>query len=419
MNFKSELEKIGKSAKFASRKLTITSEKEKNGCLLAIADQLIADQDEILEANKIDLENGRKSNLSNALLDRLALTAPRIVAIAEGVKNVVNLPDPIGKVDEEFTLKNNLVVKKVRVPIGVIGIIYESRPNVTVDAASLCLKAGNAVILRGGSESIYSNRVLAESMAAGLKKAKFDENTVQLLPWTDRAAVSHLLKLNSFVDLIIPRGGENLIRTVVENATVPVIKHFKGVCHLYVDNHADEEMALSIIENAKCQRPGVCNAIETVLIHERIADSFAPKMAKMLQTRQVELRGDQRFCQLTGTLTRATEKDWYEEYLDQILSVRIVNNIDAAIDHIVTYGSAHSDGIISDSQESCNYFLQAVDSAVVYVNASTRFTDGGQFGMGAEIGISTDRLHARGPMGLNELTTYKYTVLGTGQIRTS
>jgi glutamate-5-semialdehyde dehydrogenase len=417
MDYKSELLILGKRAKQAARDLAIASTEAKNECLSAIVDQLSSQQDLIIRENEVDLENGMKNKLSGAMLDRLKLTPERINAMITALKEVMALEDPVGGTEEQFTLPNKLVVMKVRVPIGVIGIVYESRPNVTVDAAGLCLKAGNAVILRGGSESINSNKALAAAMRVGLNNAGMNDAAVQLLPWTDRQAVAALLRLNGYIDLIIPRGGEGLIGYVAENATVPVIKHYKGVCNIYVDKSADEQMALSIIENAKCQRPGVCNAVETVLIHEEIAASFAPQLANLLEQRNVELRGDDFFCQLVPTANGASEDDWYEEYLDLILAVKVVPDITAAVDHIGKYGSDHSDAIIAEDSRACEKFLREVDSAVVYVNASTRFTDGGQFGMGAEIGISTDRLHARGPMGLKELTTYKYNVIGSGQIR--
>ena len=417
MDYKYELDIIGKNSKTAFTPLSIASSDEKNHCLALISAQLIKDQKKILEANKIDIDNGKKNNLNSAMLDRLKLTSERLEDIAKGVDDIILLDDPVGKIDEEFKLYNGLLVKKVQVALGVIGIIYESRPDVTVDAAALCLKAGNAVILRGGSESIHSNKALAESMAVAIRQSNLSEFSIQLLPWTNREAVSCLLKLNQYVDLIIPRGGEGLIKFVSENATVPVIKHYKGVCHIFVDKDAELNMALSIVENAKCQRPGVCNAVETVLIHKEIADRLIKPLAQNLTHKGVELRGDETFCSYFPEATPATEDDWHEEYLDKILSFRIVENSDEAIAHIGMYGSAHSDAIISKNQQTCDKFLREVDSAVVYVNASTRFTDGGQFGMGAEIGISTDRIHARGPMGLNELTTYKYNVTGNGQIR--
>lgn len=418
VDFKNEVTSIGKNARNAARKLAVASNEQKSNCLLGIAEILNDRQDEIVEANKIDLRNGKLSGLNKAMLDRLELTPQRFESMVRGLKDVAALSDPVGKIDREFTLPNKLLIKKVRVPIGVIGIIYESRPNVTVDAAGICLKAGNAVILRGGKEAIHSNKALASCMTAGIGNCNMDPLSIQIIPWTDREAVRHLLKLNDYLDLVIPRGGEGLIRFVAENATVPVIKHYKGVCQIYIDKIVDEDMALSIVDNAKCQRPGVCNAVETVLIHEDIAASFSPRLAECLGKRGVEIRGDSKFCRLVSSARKASEEDWYEEYLDKILAVRIVPGIDQAIAHINHYGSAHSDAIISSDSDACNRFLSEVDSATVYVNASTRFTDGGQFGMGAEIGISTDRIHARGPMGLEELTSYKYQIIGNGQIRT-
>ena len=351
------------------------------------------------------------------MIDRLTLTESRIEDMAKGLVMLAGLADPVGKVDANFIRPNGLSIEKTRVPIGVIGIIYESRPNVTVDAAGLCLKAGNAVILRGGKEAIHSNRKLAEIMRESGTEAGLPEDFVQLIQWTDREAVNYLLRLDSYINLIIPRGGEGLIRFTVENSTIPVIKHYKGVCHVYVDEAADIEMAKAIVINGKCQRPGVCNAVETLLIHKDIAEEFAPAIAEELKSKGVELRGDSKFCQLVPGTEAATEEDWYEEYLELILSVKVVEDIDEAITHIADYGSSHSDAIVTNDKMAAQKFKNEVDSAAVYVNASTRFTDGSMFGMGAEIGISTDRLHARGPMGLEELTTYKYVVSGTGQIR--
>jgi glutamate-5-semialdehyde dehydrogenase len=417
MDFASELDRIGRQARKAARQLSVMTTEQKNACLHAIADEILAQSDAICAANAIDLENGRVNNLTSALMDRLALDPGRVADVAQALRDMAELPDPVGKVDREFTLPNGLAMEKVRVPIGVIGIIYESRPNVTADAGGLCLKAGNAVILRGGSEALHSNRAIAEAMAAGGARAGLPDHAVQLLPWADRAAVAELLKLTDHLDLLIPRGGEGLIRYVSQNATVPVIKHYKGVCHVYVDKAADPAMALDIIENGKCQRPGVCNAVETVLIHRDIADTFAGAMAERLAAEGVELRGDAAFRALVPDAAEATEDDWHAEYLELILAVRVVDDVDAAIDHIADYGSSHSDAVVTGDQTVADAFVRGVDSAAVYVNASTRFTDGGQFGMGAEIGISTDRIHARGPMGLEELTTYKYVARGTGQIR--
>ncbi len=417
IDFKSEVELIGKKARMASRTLSSITTSKKNKALETIAQALIENKEIIKNANKLDLVEAEKNGLSKAMIDRLTLTDSRIDEMAKGLVLLSSLTDPVGKIDAHFMRPNGLSIDKIRVPIGVIGIIYESRPNVTVDSAGLCLKAGNAVILRGGKEAIHSNRQLAKIMAESGTEAGLPENFVQLLPWTDREAVNYLLKLDQYINLIIPRGGESLIRFTVENSTIPVIKHYKGVCHVYVDAAADLEMAKSIIINAKCQRPGVCNAAETLLINQKIAAEFVPQIAQELIERKVELRGDAQFCKLVPSAKPATEQDWHEEYLDLILSVKIVNSIDEAINHISDYGSGHSDAIVTNDKKNAQQFKNEVDSAAVYVNASTRFTDGYMFGMGAEIGISTDRLHARGPMGLDELTSYKYVVTGTGQIR--
>jgi glutamate-5-semialdehyde dehydrogenase len=413
-----DLHRMGEATRAAARKIAMAQTPQKNRCLEAMADALIEQREQILSANRKDLENGREKGLSNAMLDRLELTPDRLEDMAKGLRTLVGLPDPVGKVDSTWIRPNGLKICKVRVPIGVIAIIYEARPNVTADAAGLCLKAGNAVFLRGGSEAIHSNQAIAEALQEGIRNADLPEAVLQFLPWTDREAVDTLLKMDQYIDLVIPRGGEGLIRKVVETSTIPVIKHYKGVCHVYVDKDADQEMALRIVENAKCQRPGVCNAAETVLIHADIAAEFAPRLADVLTERHVELRGDSRFCELVPTAKPATEEDWYAEYLDLILSVRVVESMNTAIDHIAKYGSSHSEAIITENRNNATFFCDAVDAAAVYVNASTRFTDGGQFGMGAEIGISTDRIHARGPMGVDELTTYKYVITGDGQIRT-
>ena len=418
VDYTNELTKMGTAARAAARKLALLQGPQKNRCLEAMADELINQQDDIIAANGEDMQNGRKNGLSNAMLDRLKVDEERIAKMAKGLRTLVGLEDPTGRVDSTWLRPNGLKIRKVRVPIGVIGIIYESRPNVTADAAGLCLKAGNAVVLRGGSESINSNKAIVKALADAVRNSDLPEGVIQLVPWTEREAVNALLKMDKYIDLIIPRGGEGLIRKVVETSTIPVIKHYKGVCHVYVDKDANQDMALSIIENAKCQRPGVCNAAETVLIHKDIAEEFAPKMTDMLDKHGVELRGDDKFCKLVSSAKAATEDDWYTEYLDLILSVRIVDSMEQAIEHISTYGSAHSDAIVTDNRNTATYFQEAVDAATVYVNASTRFTDGGEFGMGAEIGVSTDRIHARGPMGLDELTSYKYLITGSGQVRT-
>ena len=409
---------MGEKARQAALRLAIMSSHDKNACLMAFADALENGEKDILSANAIDLKNGEKAGLSSAMLDRLSLDHKRIASMAQAVRELTQLEDPVGRKLSTCIRPNGLRIEKVSVPIGVIAIVYESRPNVTVDAAALCLKAGNAVILRGGSEAIRSNIALAHCIARAGLSAGLPEGAIQLIPWTDRSAVSRLLKMDEYIDLVIPRGGEGLIRAVVEQSTIPVIKHYKGVCHVYVDAEADQEMALKIIENAKCQKPGVCNAMEKLLIHEDLAKKFAPKIAKLLISRGVELRGDLEFCRLVPSARPAMEEDWREEYLDLILTVGIVPGLHAAIEHINQYGSHHSDAIITSNSRNAEIFLAAVDSASVYVNASTRFTDGGEFGMGAEIGISTDKLHARGPMGLPELTSYKYLIYGDGQVRT-
>jgi glutamate-5-semialdehyde dehydrogenase len=409
---------IGEQAKAAARVLATATTADKNNWLNAMADALDSSTDAIINANKIDMENGKANGLSDAMLDRLLLTPERIHAIADAVRHVVTLDDPAGKILSTTTRPNGLRIDKVSVPIGVIGIIYESRPNVTVDAATLCLKAGNAVILRGGSEAIHSNLALADCISKAAIAKGMPAGAVQVLPWTTREAVGIMLKMDSYLNLIIPRGGERLIRTVVEQSTIPVIKHYKGVCHIFVDKVCDFDRALEIIENAKCQRPGVCNALETLLIHKDAAAEFVPRIVKHLRDRKVELRGCAECCKLAGNdVVAATEDDWYAEYLTLILAMRIVDDVNAAMDHINHYGSGHSDCILTTDMETAEIFLNGVDSSSVYVNASTRFTDGGEFGMGAEIGISTDKLHARGPMGLPELTTYKYKVYGSGQIR--
>jgi glutamate-5-semialdehyde dehydrogenase len=385
----------------------------KNSLLRAMADGIEKSADRIQSANAKDIEAGKKAGLSPAMLDRLTLTGKRISEMAKGVREVAALPDPVGKTISEWTRPNGIRIQKVRVPIGVILIIYESRPNVTADAGCLCFKTGNAVILRGGSEAIHSNLAIAAAMnVPGLPP-----NSITVVSTTDRAAIDELLQLDELINLCIPRGGEGLIRAVAEKSRIPVIKHYKGVCHVYVDRDADFDMAEKIVVNAKCQRPGVCNAIETLLIDQKIADQFLPRVAKALAEKKVELRGDERTRQLVPSAKPATEDDWYAEYLDLILAVRVINGVDEAVDHITKYGSAHSDAIVTGNKATAEKFLREVDSSSVFWNASTRLADGGQYGFGAEIGISTDKLHARGPMGLEELTSYKFVVVGDGQLR--
>ena len=414
---KAKLLEMGECARNASRKIANASPELKNGWLTAMADALEKDAEKLIAANEVDMKNGAAKGLSSAMLDRLKLDPKRVKAMADGLRHVVTLPDPAGEILSTTTRPNGIRIDKVSVPLGVIGFIYESRPNVTVDAAGLCLKAGNAVILRGGSEAIHSNQALADCIIAAGKSKGMPDGVIQLVPFTDHAAVSLLLKMDQYINLVIPRGGERLIRAVVEQSTIPVIKHYKGVCHLYVDADADLEMALNIIRNGKCQRPGVCNALEKVLIHEKIAPDFVLLLGGMFKKEGVQVIGDCAYCKLDNAATPATEEDWSREYLDLIISAKIVPSLEAAVDHINRYSSGHSDAIITKNEKNARYFLDNVDSATVYWNASTRFTDGGEIGMGAEIGISTDKLHARGPMGLRELTSYKYNIYGDGQIR--
>jgi glutamate-5-semialdehyde dehydrogenase len=417
-NLSEALEQIGERAQSASQILAQATTETKNEALLAIARRIAEGTEAILAANEADLKKGSERGLSPAMLDRTRLDPGRIQTIANSVRDLVNLPDPAGEVLKQWSRPNGLKISKIRVPIGVIGIIYESRPNVTSDAASLCLKAGNAVILRGGSESIRSNMALAKAVSHGCQDAGLPEHSVQLVPGTDRAAVTLMAQLDRYIHLIIPRGGRSLIEAVTSAARMPVIKHFDGICAVYVDRAADFRMAERIVVNAKCQRPSVCNAIETLLVHKEIARQFLPQCAVALWERGVELRGDAVTQEILGSKVRAvTEEDWNTEYLDLVLAIRTVRTLEDAIEHIGTYGSHHSDAIVTEDHAAARKFLRQVDSAAVFWNASTRFNDGGEFGFGAEIGISTDRLHARGPMGLEELTSYKYLVEGTGQVR--
>ncbi len=412
------LEKIGQRAASASRILAQATTAEKNEALLSIARRIELETKTILIANEADLRAGANSGLSSAMLDRARLDPKRIEKIANSVREVVDLTDPIGEELKQWSRPNGLKISKRRVPIGVIGIIYESRPNVTSDAASLCLKAGNAVILRGGSEAIRSNMALAEAVSNGCKDSGLPEYSVQLVPSTDRAAVTLMAQLDRYIHLIIPRGGRSLIEAVTSAARMPVIKHFDGICAAYVDRGADLRMAERIVVNGKCQRPSVCNAIETMLVHEEVARQFLPDCAAALLERGVELRGDALTQEILGLkVIPATEQDWRTEFLDMILAIKTVRSLEEAVDHIETYGSHHSDVIITEDRVVAQKFFDMVDSAGVFWNASTRFNDGGEFGFGAEIGISTDRLHARGPMGLEELTSYKYLIEGTGQVR--
>ena len=417
MNVEELVLKIGADAKAAGRRLAKLSTAEKNTILEAMADELDTRRALLKEENAKDLAAGQEAGLPSAMLDRLTLTDARIDGMIKGLRDVAALDDPVGELISTRNRPNGLEIRKVRVPIGVIGIIFESRPNVTCDAAALCFKTANAVILRGGKEAINSNLAIVKAMQTGGKTKGLPDNAIQLIPTTDRKAVKVMCEMTDYLDLIIPRGGEGLIRAVTEMARVPVIKHYKGVCHTYVDVTADLDMALRIAENAKCQRPGVCNAMETLLVHKDVAAKFLPMMGEVFDRRGVEMRGDETARKLISSAKPATEDDWYEEYLDMVLAIRVVDGVDAAIEHINTYGTGHSDAIVAQDEDTEAAFLAGVDSATVYVNASTRFTDGAEFGMGAEIGTSTDKLHARGPVGLEGLTTLKFIVLGDGHIR--
>ena len=409
---------MGRRARAASHSLVKLTSEQKNTILRAMADEITARQEIILTANALDLARADENGLSKAMIDRLTLDPKRLQAIADAVREVANLPDPVGEKLADWTRPNGLHIRKVRVPIGVIGIIFESRPNVTSDAASLCFKTGNATILRGGSEAIDSNRALAAALQAGGERAGLPPDSIQLIPFTDRASVEHMARMDQYLDLIIPRGGKGLIEKVVATARMPVIKHYDGVCHVYVHADADQAMAADIIVNSKCQKPGVCNALETVLVHRDIAESFYPLLGRQLSAAKVEIRADGTALQLLGgPATEATEEDWTTEYLDLIVSAKTVSGLDEAIAHINQHGSHHTDSIITKDRPAAERFQHEVDSAVVLHNASTRFNDGGEFGFGAEIGISTDKLHARGPMGLAELCSYKSLIDGSGQTR--
>jgi glutamate-5-semialdehyde dehydrogenase len=415
---------MAKQAKAAARELAKLTAAEKNECLIAMADALEQNRDDLKKANARDMETSAQQGLSTAMLDRLRLDDPRIAAMAKALREVAALPDPVGRILDERVRPNGLKLQKISAPIGVVVIIYESRPNVTADAAGLCLKSGNATILRGGKEALNSNRVIAEIMveAAQQEAGNFPRHAIQVVPTTDREAIRELLALTQYIDLCMPRGGEGLIRAVTECSKVPVLKHYKGVCHVYVDADADLSMAAEIVMNAKCQRPAVCNAMETLLVDKAVAVKFLPDIDRRLAEQKVQLRTDDatRAILQPATCNRqpATEGDWFTEYNDYVLNVRVVDGVQQAIDHINHYGSAHSDSIVTSNERHAKRFLAEVDSAAVYWNASTRFTDGAEFGMGAEIGISTDKIGARGPMGLEELTTYKWIGTGNGQLRT-
>jgi glutamate-5-semialdehyde dehydrogenase len=427
MTLTEQMTALAKQAKAASRELAKLTTAEKNSCLLAMADALEKNAGALKQANALDMDAGAKMGLTTAMLDRLKLDDIRIAGMAKGLREVAALPDPVGRILDERTRPNGLMLQKITTPIGVVVIIYESRPNVTADAASLCFKSGNATILRGGKEALNSNQLIAKTMIEAGKQAlaHFPEHAIQVVPTTDREAIPALLSLTQYVDVCMPRGGEGLIRAVAESSKVPVIKHYKGVCHVFVDADADLKMAEEIAMNAKVQRPAVCNAMETLLVDKSIAPTFLPQIAQKLGEKNVEMRTDDATRQILDhqlstknyQLKPATEQDWFTEYNDYILNVRVVNGVKEAIDHINHYGSAHSDSIVTKNEMRAKQFLHEVDSATVYWNASTRFTDGGEFGMGAEIGISTDKIGARGPMGLDELTTYKWVGIGNGQVR--
>lgn len=415
---KNKITKMGSDALTASRALSNLTTDQKNKILLAMADGILSDADQIISANAIDLDNAVNNNLTNSMIDRLRLDQIRIEAIADGIRQVATLPDPVGEIMDEWERPNGIKIKQIRVPIGIIGIIYESRPNVTSDAAVLCLKTGNATILRGGKESINSNIAISDSLQNAGEKAGLPENSIQLIPFTDRESVKHLAEMDEYLDLIIPRGGAGLIEAVVSMARMPVIKHYDGICHTYVDSECDLEMASNVVMDAKTQKPSVCNALETLLVSEQIADTFLPTIGKLLSEQQVEIRADDLSRNLLGVdSVEVKPDDWKTEYLDLIVSIKVVSDVNEAIDHINHYGSHHSDCIITESETNANQFMNNVDSATVFWNVSTRFSDGEEFGFGAEIGISTDKLHARGPMALRELTSYKYLISGKGQTK--
>ena len=408
---------MAKMAKKASVVLATLPGPKKNEALHKGAEALLENMDKILQANKEDVENAKKAGVKDAFIDRLTLTKDRILSMAEGLRQVASFDDPVGEVTFMKTLDNGLIIGQKRVPMGVIGIIFEARPNVTADAFGLCLKAGSAVILRGGKEAIGSNKAIVEVFQQAIQKQGLPKECVQIVQDTSRETASEMMRLNGYLDLLIPRGGAGLIKNVVENSTVAVIQTGIGNCHVYVDESADFKKAMDIVINAKTQRPGVCNACESLLVHKNIADAFLPEIGKALQQKKVEIRGDEKTLQLIEGSVAATQEDWGTEYEDYIISARVVETFEEAIEHIRKYSTGHSEAIVTENYTNAQRFLNEVDAAAVYVNASTRFTDGGQFGFGAEIGISTQKLHARGPMGLKELTTTKYIIYGNGQIR--
>jgi glutamate-5-semialdehyde dehydrogenase len=418
LNIKTYMKQVGEQARTASRVVARASTAAKNKALLEMAKAIRADEAKLIAANANDLQAARDKDLEDAMIDRLKLDKKSIESIAEGLEQIAALPDPIGEISDLKYRPSGIQVGRMRVPLGVIGIIYESRPNVTADAAGLCLKSGNACILRGGSEALHSNQAIAACVQAGLRAAGLPAEAVQVIETTDRAAVGELITMNKYVDVIVPRGGKGLIERISNDARIPVIKHLDGVCHVYIDSKADLDKAVKIAVNAKTQRYGTCNTMETLLVHEKIAPLVLPPLAQIYLEKQVELRGDAEARHLVPQMKTATEEDWYAEYLAPVLAVRVVKNLDEAIAHITQYGSAHTDAIVTEDYTRAMRFLREVDSSSVMVNASTRFADGFEYGLGAEIGISTDKLHARGPVGLEGLTSLKYIVLGSGQVRT-
>ena len=417
MDFRLEVREMAKKAKEASYQLARLSTDKKNKALCEMADDLERSRNLLIEENQRDLAAGEKAHLSSAMMDRLRLTPAVIQGMADGLREVARLRDPVGEVVGMWRRPNGLMVGRMRIPIGVIGMIYESRPNVTADAAGLCLKSGNSVILRGGSEAFHSNQAIGRILQKAIVKIGLPQEAVQVFLLTEKEAIQEMLQLEDEIDLIIPRGGEALIRFVMDHSRIPVIKHYKGVCHIFVDESADLEKSIRVCLNAKVQRPGVCNAMETLLVHEKVAKQFLPKVAEALQQEGVELRGCPKTRKILPGIKETEEEDWYQEYLDLILSIRVVNGIEEAMEHIVTYGSLHTEAILTSDYENAQRFLREVNSSCVLVNASTRFNDGFELGLGAEIGISTSKLHAFGPMGLEELTTTKFIVYGEGQIR--
>ena len=416
-DFRAEVRKMARKAQEASRQLAQLSTATKNMALLEMAEDLEQNQERLMEENRRDLAAGEKAHLSSSLIDRLRLTPLVIRGMSEGLREVARLPDPVGEVTKMRKRPNGLMVGRMRIPLGVIGIIYESRPTVTADASGLCLKSGNSVILRGGSEAFHSNQAIGQILRKVLVGMGLPQEAIQIFPHTEREAIREMLQLEGTIDLIIPRGGEELIRFVTKHSKIPVIKHYKGVCHIFVDETVDLEMASRVCLNAKVQRPGVCNAMETLLVHEKVASRFLPKVAKVFQKEGVELRGCSRTKKVLSHIKEAREEDWSQEYLDLILSIKVVKGIEEAIEHIARYGSSHTEAIITSDYRNAQRFLREVNSSCVLVNASTRFNDGFELGLGAEIGISTSKLHAFGPMGLEELTTTKFIVYGEGQIR--